>query len=47
VNLATETFHRERGAFPASDEALVETYLKTLPYDGSADPDDETTPTVQ
>ena len=42
-----ELYHRERGALPPSDEALVGTYLKSLPDDGSADLADETTPTVE
>ena len=37
---------RERGALPPS-EALVGTYLKSLPDDGSADLADETAPTVE
>jgi hypothetical protein len=45
--LAREVYRRERGALPPSDEAVVGTYLKTLPDDGSADLDDEMTPTVQ
>jgi hypothetical protein len=47
ITLATEIYHRERGALPASNEALVGTYLKSLPDDGSADPANETTPTVK
>jgi hypothetical protein len=47
IMLATEIYHRERGALPASDDALVGTYLKSLPDDGSADLADETTPTVE
>jgi len=47
VMLATEIYHRERGALPPSEEALVGTYLKSLPDDGSADLADETTPTVE
>ena len=47
VMLATEICHRERGALPPSEEALVGTYLKSLPDDGSADLADEMTPTVQ
>jgi hypothetical protein len=38
--LATEIYRRERGSLPPSDEALVGTYLKSLPDDGSADLDD-------
>ena len=45
--LATEIYRRERGALPPSEEALVGTYLKSLPDDGSADLADEMTPTVE
>ena len=38
---------RARQHSPPSDEALVGTYLKSLPDDGSADLADETTPTVE
>jgi hypothetical protein len=47
VLLAGEIYRRERGALPPSDEALVGTYLKSLPDDDSADLADETTPTVE
>jgi hypothetical protein len=47
VLLAGEIYRRERGALPPSDEALVGTYLKSLPDDGSADLADEMTPTVE
>jgi hypothetical protein len=47
IMLATEIYHRERGALPPSEEALVGTYLKALPDDGSADLADETTPIVE
>jgi hypothetical protein len=47
VLLAGEIYRRERGALPHSDEALVGTYLKSLPADGSANLADETTPTVE
>jgi hypothetical protein len=47
IMLATEIYRRERGALPPSDEALVGTYLKRLPDDGSADLTDGMTPTVQ
>ena len=47
VLLAAEIYRRERGALPPSDEALVGTYLQSLPDDGSADLADETTPTVE
>jgi hypothetical protein len=36
---AEKIYHRERGALPASEEALVGTYLKNLPDDASADLD--------
>jgi glyoxylase-like metal-dependent hydrolase (beta-lactamase superfamily II) len=44
--LAAEIYHRERGSPPPSDEALVGTYLKSLPDDGSSDLDDGTAPTA-
>jgi hypothetical protein len=47
IMLATEIYHRERGSLPPSEEALVGTYLKSLPDDGSADLADEKTPTVE
>jgi hypothetical protein len=47
IMLATEIHHRERGSLPPSEEALVGTYLKSLPDDGSADLADERTPTVE
>jgi hypothetical protein len=47
VLLVGEIYRRERGAPPPSDEALVGTYLKSLPNDGSADLADEMTPTVE
>jgi hypothetical protein len=47
VLLAGEIYRRERGARPPSDEALVGTYLESLPDDGSADLADEMTPTVE
>ena len=47
VLLAGEIYRRERGALPPSDEALVGTYLKSLPDDGSADLADEMTPTAE
>jgi hypothetical protein len=47
IMLATEIYRRERGALPASEEALVGTYLKLLPDDGSSDMADERTPTVE
>jgi hypothetical protein len=45
--LAEEIYRRERGSRPPSDDALVGTYLKSLPDDGSADLDDGTAPTVE
>ena len=47
IMLATEVFRRERGAPPPTEDALVGTYLQSLPYDGSAELDDGTTPTVE
>ena len=44
--LASELYHRERGILPPSEDALVGTYLESLPDDGSAEFGDETTPTV-
>jgi hypothetical protein len=46
VLLASELYHRERGTLPPSEDALVGTYLESLPDDGSAEFGDETTPTV-
>ena len=45
--LAGELYHRERGTLPPSEDALVGTYLESLPDDGSADLADEMTPTVE
>jgi hypothetical protein len=47
VMLAEEIYRRERGSPPPSEDALVGTYLKGLPDDGSADLDDGTAPTVE
>ena len=47
VLLATEIYRRERGSGPPSDEALVGTYLESLPDDGAADLADETTSVVE
>ena len=47
VLLASELYHRERGTLPPSEDALVGTYLESLPDDGSAELADETTPTVE
>jgi hypothetical protein len=46
VLLASELYHRERGTLPPSEDALVGTYLESLPDDVSAELGDETTPTV-
>jgi hypothetical protein len=46
VTLAGELYRRERGVVPPSDEALVGTYLESLPDDGSAEVPDKATPTV-
>ena len=46
VALASELYHRERGTFPPSEDALVGTYLESLPDDGSAELGDEMTPIV-
>ena len=46
VLLASELYHRERGTLPPSEDALVGTYLESLPDDSSAEVGDETTPTV-
>ena len=47
IMLATELYRRERGAPPPTEDALVGTYLQSLPDDGSAELADETTPTVE
>jgi hypothetical protein len=47
ILLAEELFRRERGQPPASEAALVGTYLERLPDDGLADLDDGTAPTVE
>jgi hypothetical protein len=47
VLLAGEIFRRERGAPPPTEDALVGTYLPSLPNDGSAELADGTTPTVE
>jgi hypothetical protein len=47
VLLAGEIYRRDRGEPPPSDEALVGTYLKSLPDDGSAALADEKTPTIE
>jgi hypothetical protein len=47
IMLATEIFRRERGVPPPTEDALVGTYLQSLPDDGSAELADGTTPTVE
>jgi hypothetical protein len=47
IMLATEIYRRERGAPPPTENALVGTYLESLPDDGSAELADGTTPTVE
>jgi hypothetical protein len=47
VMLAGELYRREHGALPPSEEALVGTYLKSLPDNGSADLYDEMPPIVE
>ena len=47
IMLATELYHRERGSSPTSDQALVVTYLKSLPDDRSPDVYDGTAPIVE
>jgi hypothetical protein len=47
IALATEIYRRERGAPPPTEDALVGTYLQSLPDDGSAELADKTTPTVE
>jgi len=47
IMLATEIFRRERGAPPPTEDALVGTYLQSLPDDGSAELADGTRPTVE
>jgi hypothetical protein len=47
IMLATELYHRERGSLPSSEEALVGTYLKSLPDDRSPDVYDGTAPIVE
>lgn len=47
IMLATEIYRRERGTLPPCDDALVGTYLESLPDEGTADMADEMTPTVK
>jgi hypothetical protein len=37
IMLATEIYHRERGVPPPTEDALVGTYLQSLPDDGTAE----------
>ena len=46
IMLATEIYRRERGAPPPTEDALVGTYLQSLPDDGSAELADGTTPMI-
>jgi hypothetical protein len=47
IMLATELYRRERGSLPSSDEALVGTYLRSLPDDRPPEVDDEMAPIVE
>ena len=47
IMLATEIYRRERGGLPPSEEALVGTYLKSLPEDDSTDLAGKTTLIVE
>jgi hypothetical protein len=47
IMLATELYRRERKSLPTSDEALVGTYLKSLPDDRPPELDDGTVPIVE
>jgi hypothetical protein len=47
IALATEIYRREGGTPPPTEDALVGTYLQSLPDDGSAELADGTTPTVE
>jgi hypothetical protein len=47
ILLASELYRREHGGSPASEEALVGTFLESLPDEGAAELDDGTTPTVE
>jgi hypothetical protein len=46
VLFAEELYRRDHGVLPTSDDALLGTYLQTLPDDRSAEPGDGTTPVV-
>ena len=45
--IAGEIYRREHGTLPPSDEALLGTYLKSLPDNGSIEQGDEMPITVQ
>ncbi len=47
IMMATELYHRERGSLPLSEEALVGTYLKSLPEGYSPDVNDGTAPVIE
>jgi hypothetical protein len=47
ITLAEELYRRERGNLPPAEEALVGTYLTSLPDDSLADQADEMTPKVE
>jgi hypothetical protein len=47
IRLATERYRHERGRLPSSGQALVGTYLKSLPDDRSPDVDNGTAPFVE
>jgi hypothetical protein len=46
INLAGELYRRERGTYPASDEALIGTYLDRFPDDPAEDFSDPAMPMV-
>jgi hypothetical protein len=46
VLLASELYRRDRGTAPPSEQALVGTFLQSLPDDGSDELADENTPTI-
>jgi hypothetical protein len=46
ISLAGELYRREHGAPPPSEQALVGTFLESLPDDGSSELDDGTTQTL-
>ncbi len=45
--LAEEIYRREHGTLPPSEDALVGTYLKSLPNNDPADLGDEMPPIVE